>query len=90
MAPTSIVYWTRAGMGIITAVVCHFLNLTEVPGSILALTVYALTSVFFEHGVHLKNTKGEPLGTPIWMSGIGTYYILWIMVWTLLNTINAG
>ncbi len=90
MTPTSIVYWTRVGLAITTAALCYLLNLTEVPGSLLALTVYALTSVFFEYGVHLKNPKGEPLGTPIWTTGIGTYYVLWIMVWTLLNTVLAS
>ncbi len=88
MKPSSIVYWSRVGTGILVAILCYFLGLNEILGLLLCLAVFIGTSVAFERGIILKTTraKGDP-GSKIWTVGIGTYYILWVMVWTLLNTI---
>jgi len=88
MKPTSIVYWSRVGTGILVAALCHFLSLDEVTGLLFCLAIFIGTSFIFERGLIIKSTspKGEA-GSRIWTVGIGTYYILWVMVWTLLNTI---
>ncbi|MBL7118872.1 Rab5-interacting family protein [Candidatus Bathyarchaeota archaeon] len=88
MKHTSIVYWSRVGTAILVAVLCHFLSLDEVMGLLFSLAVFIGTSFIFERGLVLKTAKPkEGSSSRIWTIGIGTYYILWIMVWTLLNTI---
>jgi len=88
MKPASLLYWTRIGTAILAALLCQFLNLTESTGLILCMMVYVGTSMFFEYGLKPK-TNGSK-GRKVWTTGIGTYYILWIMVWTLLNTVLRG
>ncbi|UCD73225.1 MAG: Rab5-interacting family protein [Candidatus Bathyarchaeota archaeon] len=88
MKPSSFIYWIRVGTAIIAAVLCALLSLGESTGIFLALAVYVGTSVILEYVFHLGGGESKgPFGSTVWTSGVGTYYILWVMVWTLLNTI---
>jgi len=82
------VYWTRVGTAILAGILCHFLRLSETLGLFLTLAIYVGTSIIFERVIPLEEDEtGNPLSSNVWAMGIGTYYILWIMVWTLLNTV---
>ena len=90
MKPSSFIYWARVGTAVIAAVLCSLLALEETTGIFLSLAVYVGSSAIFEYGLHLgtEESKG-PFRSAVWTTGVGTYYILWLMVWTLLNTVLA-
>lgn len=90
MKSSSFIYWSRVGTAIIAAVICSLLALEETVGIFVSLAVYVGSSAIFEYVLHLgtEESKG-PFGSTVWTSGVGTYYILWVMVWTLLNTVLA-
>ena len=99
MRPLETVYWLRFVLGILAALICVgyavatsaisnsefsltvFLNSTS-----LAIIVYLLTYYFVKYKFKPLVQKPQKLLT----TGIGIYFLSWIVFWTLLYTILAG
>jgi len=99
MRPLETVYWLRFVFGIVAALICVgyavatsaisssefsltvFLNSTS-----LAIIVYLLTYYFVKYKFKPLVQKPQKLLT----TGIGIYFLSWIVFWTLLYTILAG
>lgn len=90
MTPLDKLYWFRVAAGVLSGVFAALLGFigTNQPeayrGVILALAVYALTSytaryrMFKNLGVGLRK---------IYMHGIGSFIMLFLFTWILLNTL---
>jgi hypothetical protein len=99
MRPLETVYWLRFVFGVLAALVCVgyavgtnaisssefsfnvFLNSTS-----LAIIVYLLTYYYVKYKFKPLVQKPQKLLT----TGIGIYFLSWIVFWTLLYTILAG
>ena len=99
MRPLETVYWLRFVFGFLAALVCVgyavgtnvisssefsfnvFLNSTS-----LAIIFYLLTYYFVKYKFTSLVQKPQKLLT----TGIGIYFLSWIVFWTLLYTILAG
>jgi hypothetical protein len=99
MRPLETVYWLRLVFGILAALVCVgyavgtnaisptefslnvFLNSTS-----LAIIFYLLTYYYVKYKFKPLVQKSQKLLT----TGIGIYFLSWIVLWTLVYTILAG
>lgn len=99
MNTLEIVYWLRAGLGIVAALVnagvgyatggivtTGFTINTFINGFSLALIVYLLSYYLIKFTFVHKVEKPQKLFT----TGIGVYFLAWIVFWVLLYTIIAG
>ncbi|MGQ9460840.1 MAG: hypothetical protein ACUVRA_06390 [Candidatus Bathyarchaeaceae archaeon] len=88
MKPLSIIYWSRAGFGVLAALICILLRIDTYPspltsGVSVALIVYMLTYYILKWKFMAKVEKI----TKILTTGIGTYFLVWIVAWTLFYTL---
>jgi hypothetical protein len=88
------IYWTRFFLGIVAGFVCTLYNIyvesglaenlsVFLTGFSLALLIYLLSYYAFKH---FYLAKVEKL-TKLFTTGIGIYFISWIVFWTLFWTI---
>ena len=86
------IYWMRFLLGIFAGVICTLYNIfIEAPsdifgfmtGIMFALLIYLLSYYFFKSAYFMKVEKPSKLVT----TGIGIYFITWIVCWTLFWTI---
>jgi len=87
MKPTTIIYWTRTGLGVVAALVTTLLGtLVDVSlfnGISIALFLYVVTYYVYKP---LFLTKVEK-PSKILSTGIGAYFLTWVVTWTLLYTL---
>jgi len=88
MRPLTIIYWTRVLLGIVAASICTLLSAPQsgfniFNGVTMALLVYIITYYVYKK---LFVTKVEK-PTKIFSTGVGAYFLSWIMTWALLYTI---
>jgi len=88
MKPLNIIYWSRVCSGILTGVICtvgqafgFFGNLIE--GISMAIIIYILTYYVYKL---LFITKVEK-PSKIFTTGIGAYFLTWIVTWVLFSTL---
>jgi len=88
MNPLTIIYWTRALLGIVAALITTLLN--ELAGGInifngisIALLVYIVSYYVYKP---LFLTKVEK-PSKIFTTGVGAYFLSWIVLWTLFYTL---
>jgi hypothetical protein len=99
MKPLEKVYWFRFMLGIIAALVClgyavgtNAISSSQFTSNIffnstsLAIIVYLLTYYLIKYKYKPLVEKPQKLLT----TGIGIYFLSWIVFWTLLYTILAG
>lgn len=98
MKPLEIVYWLRFGFGVLAAVVDLAFGLatntiSTIPSSSaffnsasFAIIVYALSYYIIKAVFASKVQKPGKLAT----TGIGIYFLAWIMFWALFYTLFAG
>jgi len=99
MKPLETVYWLRFGFGIIAALVSlgvglatntisntQFLSTAFFNSASLAIIVYVLSYYFVKSFFGLKVQKPQKLVT----TGIGIYFLSWIVFWILFYTALAG
>ncbi len=99
MRPLEAVYWLRFVFGIIAALVCvgyaigtNAISNSEFPLSVflnstsLAIIVYLLTYYFVKYKFKPLVQKPQKLLT----TGIGIYFLSWIVFWAFFYTVLAG
>ncbi len=89
MDPKSKVYWTKALFGVALGIICPSLGLYGpngwiglVLGFVVLVIVHYLTIYVYKLNVREMGGQGR-----IAINGILPYLALWIMIWTLLNTL---
>lgn len=86
MKPLTIIYWSRLCSGILAAIICVALKLqTFLSGVSLGLFVYIFTYYAFRW---LFVAKLKP--PKVFTTGIGAYFLTWIVAWILLYTLLRG
>jgi len=89
LKPLSIIYWSRAGFGVLAALICVLLiNVKEftsplMSGMSIGLLFYIITYYILKW---LFMAKVEN-PTKVFTTGIGAYFLTWIVAWSLLNTL---
>ena len=82
---TSVVYWSRFGLGILAGILCYLLRLRDTTGIIFAVFLYLVSVIV------IKNLRyGEEelsVGRKRLTLGIGTYIFTWAFIWILLYTL---
>ncbi len=100
MTPLEKIYWLRVALGIVAAFLSAGYGIV-VPGAItntgfpletfmyglsIALVFYLISFYFIKNKFILQVEKPQKLAT----TGIGLYFITWLVFWILLYTIIAG
>ena len=100
MKPLVKVYWLRVALGITAALICagygmvagiittdptKFDKTTFLNSMSIALVVYIISYYIIKRRFMLKVEKPSKLAT----TGIGIYFIAWLVCWVLLYTIIA-
>jgi hypothetical protein len=99
MNTLEIVYWLRAGLGIVAALVTAGIGYatksivttgftidTFINGFSMALIIYIISYYLIKFTFVTKVEKPQKLFT----TGIGVYFLAWIVFWVLSYTIIAG
>jgi len=87
MKPTTIIYWTRACLGVIVALLSAFLsivaNISLLNGITIALLFYIITHYIFKSLFLTKVEKPSKILT----TGIGAYFLTWIVALIIFYTL---
>jgi hypothetical protein len=96
MKTLEVIYWLRLSLGIIAALICtgyglatntiqirNFTFETFMNGLSIALVMYVISYYVVKSKFLLKVEKSQKLAT----TGIGVYFISWIVFWVLAYTI---
>jgi len=87
MKPTTIIYWTRACLGVATALICALLSavasISFLNGVTIALLFYIITYYVYKRLFLIKVEKSSKIFT----TGIGAYFLAWIVAWTMFYTL---
>ena len=86
--PSNKVYWFRIPFGILAGVICSpfVLRLDALFGAMLGFIVYAL--VYYLITIVLKIDEKAVGGVRKLLTiGVGSYVMVWILAWTVLNTV---
>ena len=87
MKPTSIVYWSRAGLGAVAGLASALLSsldaLSFFNGISVALLIYIITYYVFKSRFLIHFEKPSKIFT----TGIGAYFLTWIVAWVIFYTI---
>ena len=99
MKPLETIYWLRLALGVTAALICvayglatgtissiDFTSNTFLTGISFALIVYMLSYYIIKFRFINKVEKTRKLIT----TGIGIYFLAWIVFWILMYTIIAG
>jgi len=99
MKPLETIYWLRLALGITAALICvayglatgtissiDFTTNTFLTGISFALIVYMISYYIIKFRFMNKVEKTQKLIT----TGIGIYFLAWIVLWILMYTIIAG
>lgn len=87
METLSIIYWSRVGLGVVAALMSLFLGVEDsilLAGLSIAMAIYILTYYVFKRWFIDKVETQSKLFT----TGIGAYFIIWIVAWTLFYTLT--
>lgn len=85
MKPIDIIYWIKAGLGVLAAFICTFLGIQDLlTGIAIGLLVFAISDRILRQ---LFINKVDNLST-VTKTGIGAYIITWIFFWALLYTLR--
>lgn len=88
MKPPTIIYWSRFLLGVVAALICAFLSGPDPSFNILngisiALLVYIVTYYVYKSIYQMKFEKRSKILT----TGVGAYFLAWIVMWTLFYTV---
>jgi hypothetical protein len=86
LKPSSLVYWTRIGLAVLTAILCLGLQLLGIRGIILGVLMYVASYYLIRYGMGVE-PKAVGGGNKLYTIGIGTYFIVWLFMWALLYTL---
>jgi len=78
------IYWARLLLGLAVAGVCAAFSVGLL-GITIAVTIYLASYLFLR--LRLGESPNIPGGPrKLVTEGIGTYFLVWLTAWTLLNT----
>jgi len=87
MKPTTIIYWTRAGLGVAAALLSTLLNfvgnINFFNGVTIALFIYIVTYYVYKSLFLTKVEKPSKL----FSTGVGAYFLTWIVMWIIFYTL---
>ena len=85
--PSSVVYWSRFALAILTAFLCFLLRLRGSTGVAVALAIYIVSSIFYQYGLRYgeEQMKGKYRTVSL---GSGTFAFVWASLWILLFTVR--
>ena len=88
MKPTTIIYWTRACLGIVAGLLSTLLSAASGQPSLFngitaALLVYIVTHYVYKSLFLAKVEKQSKIFT----TGIGAYFLTWIVTWVIFYTL---
>jgi len=87
MKPTTIIYWTRALLGAVVALLCALLNavgrISLLNGITIALLFYIIAYYVYKPLFLAKVEKPSKIFT----TGIGAYFLTWIVSWIIFYTL---
>lgn len=81
---SSFIYWTRALIGLLIGVYCWFFGLDGIRGASVSVITYMVTYYIYRYGFEIEP---EEVGIGLTTTGIGAYFVLWILCWGLLVTL---
>jgi hypothetical protein len=87
LKPLSVIYWSRVGFGILAAFICVLLRIDKyayplTSGISMGLIIYILTYYILKWKFMAKVEKP----TKVFTTGIGAYFLTWIVCWVLFVT----
>jgi di/tricarboxylate transporter len=84
MKPSEKLYWIKAGLALIAAILCFTLQIyVKIDGTLifmLGVLLYLASSDLLSGYLNLDRGHGLKVG-------VGAYIFIWVMVWTLLYTV---
>jgi len=87
MKPTTIIYWTRACLGVVAALLSALLSIVVrrsfLDGLTIALVVYIVTHYVFKSLFLTKVEKPSKILT----TGIGAYFLTWVVALVIFYTL---
>jgi len=87
MKPTTIIYWTRACLGVVAALLSALLSIVVhrsfLDGLTIALLVYIVTHYVFKSLFLAKVEKPSKIFT----TGIGAYFLTWVVALIIFYTL---
>jgi len=99
MTPLEKIYWIRLALGIVAALICvgygiatgaivpkDFVFNTFMNSLSIAFVVYLISYYILKSKFILRVEKPQKIAT----TGVGVYFISWLVIWVLLYTIIAG
>jgi hypothetical protein len=99
MRPLETVYWLRLVFGLLAALVCvgYAVGTNAISSRVFSPNVFlnsaSLAIIFYLLTYYYVKYKFKPLvqkPQKLLTTGIGIYFLSWIVLWTLLYTILAG
>ena len=80
------VYWVKAVLGLITGIICYYVqSVLEIQGQISLMIGVTLYIAYSEAlAIVFKEDRNRTIKI-----AIGAFIFLWVFVWTLLNTMAA-
>jgi len=81
--PLSLIYWIKAGLGIVVALVCVLIVANLITGIGIALMAYVTSDRIFRQ--IFINKVDKP--STVTKTGIGVYILTWLFFWALFFTL---
>lgn len=93
MKTLSIIYWSRAGLGVVAALINVLFDLSMgvetssfLRGLSSAMLLYILTYYVFKRLFMARVRKPSKVFT----TGIGAYFVIWVAAWVLFYTLTLS
>ena len=83
MEVLSIIYWMRVALGVLAATISVALNIQDYSGISVAILLYLITNYIIKWRYNAKVQNPSKILT----TGIGAYFLTWIVMWILLYTL---
>lgn len=84
MEPLNLIYWAKLGLGVLAAVLCMALRITNIfTGIVLCVIIYLVSDRILRQ---IFITKVNRLSS-ITKTGLEIYFMSWIFFWILLYTL---
>jgi len=83
--PLELIYWAKFILAIAAAVVCGLLNLRDLSGIATGLIFYLASCFLFQYLFTVRSHAVKSM-RKIYTTGVGTYFLTWIVVWLMLYT----
>ena len=84
MDTLSLIYWGRVALGILAATISVAINIQDIYSGIsVAILVYLITNYIIKWRYNAKVQNPSKILT----TGIGAYFLTWVVMWILLYTL---